>query len=410
MPWLLGTALIHSLAVTDKRGLFRSWTLLLAIMTFSFCLLATFMVRSGVLVSVHSFAADPTRGIFILTFLALTIGGALTLYIWRAPLLRSDAGFDLVSRESFLLFNNILLVVATAVVFGGTMAPLIADALGLGTLSVGAPYFNSMFLLPILPLLALVSIGTFARWKRGALRESRQRIVSSLALAVVLGLALILGIYGDRSFLGPIGVVLALWIVISALVDPIDRLRRGLSISPAVYGMALAHIGLGITTLGITTMESRMLERDVALTPGQQVELGQYGFRFDGVEQVDGPNYTATRATLTVTKGGKPETVLLPERRNYYVQQQSLSEASLGVGWGRDLLATLGEDLGGGSWSLRVQVRPLMRFVWLGSALMALGGFLATLDRRYRRRREAPVDERAAAVAGAVDTARGEPA
>jgi cytochrome c-type biogenesis protein CcmF len=389
MPWLLGTALIHSLAVTDKRGLFRSWTLLLAIMAFSFCLLATFMVRSGVLVSVHSFASDPARGVFILAFLVIVIGGSLALYVWRAPLLRSSAGFDLVSRESFLLFNNILLVVATAVVFGGTMAPFIADILGLGTLSVGPPYFNPMFLVPMLPLLALVSAGSFARWKRGQLGESRQRLLGSFVLALVVGLALILGVYADRSLLGPIGVVLGLWIIFSSLIDPVDRLRRGLSISPAVLGMTLAHIGLGVATIGITTMESRMVERDVALAPGQQVELGRYTFRFESVEQADGPNYGAVRARLVVTRDGKPVTVMLPERRNYYVSEQSLAEASLDVGWRRDLLATLGEELGGGAWSLRLQVRPLMRLLWLGSALMAFGGLLATFDRRYRRRREA---------------------
>jgi cytochrome c-type biogenesis protein CcmF len=387
MPWLLGTALIHSLSVTDKRGLFKSWTLLLAIMTFSFCLLATFMVRSGVLVSVHSFAADPTRGIFILTFLAMTIGGALTLYLWRAPLLRSSAGFDMVSRESFVLFNNILLVISTAVVFGGTMAPLFADMAGLGTLSVGPPYFNLMFLLPILPLLALVSLGTFARWKRGNLGESRKRILSTLVLATVLGLAVTLGFYGDRSLLGPLGVILGLWIIASALVDPIDRLRRGLSLSAAVLGMTLAHIGLGILTTGITVMESDKIERDVALAPGEQVQLGDYTFKFQGTENVDGPNYEAVRANIEVFYKGKPDSILQPERRNYWVQQQSLAEAALGVSWSRDLLATMGESVGGGAWSLRLQVRPLMRLLWLGSALMALGGLLATLDRRYRRER-----------------------
>jgi cytochrome c-type biogenesis protein CcmF len=385
MPWLLGTALIHSLSVTDKRGLFKSWTLLLAIMTFSFCLLATFMVRSGVLVSVHSFAADPTRGIFILTFLALTIGGALTLYLWRAPLLRSAAGFDVVSRESFILFNNILLVIATAVVFGGTMAPIFVDLAGLGTMSVGPPYFNVMFLLPIFPLLALVSAGTFARWKRGNLGESRKRILSTLTLATVLGLAVMLGFYGDRSLLGPLGVILGLWIIASALVDPIDRWRRGLSVSPAVLGMTLAHIGLGILTTGITVMESDKLQRDVALAPGEQVQLGDYTFKFQGTEDVDGPNYEAVRAKIEVFYKGEPDSILLPERRNYWVQQQSLAEAALGVSWSRDLLATMGESVGGGVWSMRLQVRPLMRLLWLGSALMALGGLLATLDKRYRR-------------------------
>ena len=388
MPWLLGTALIHSLAVTDKRGLFKSWTLLLAIMTFSFCLLATFMVRSGVLTSVHSFAADPGRGMFILAFLVLSIGGSLALYIWRAPLLRSSAGFDLVSRESFLLFNNILLVVATAIVFGGTLAPLIADAFGQGALSVGPPYFNAMFLLPMLPLLALVSLGTFSRWKRGQLGQSRRRILGGLAMAVVLGVAFVMGVYGDRSLIGPIGVVLGVWIIISSLFDPVDRLRRGLSLSPSILGMTLAHVGLGVITVGITTMEVTMAERDVALSPGESAIVGEYTFRFEGTEEVDGPNYAATRGRVVATHEGGAETVMFPERRNYFVSGQALAEAALGVSWRRDLLATMGEEMGGGSWSLRLQVRPLMRYVWLGSALMALGGLVATLDKRYRRRRE----------------------
>ncbi len=403
MPWLLGTALIHSLAVTDKRGLFKSWTLLLAILSFSFCLLATFMVRSGVLVSVHSFAADPGRGIFILALLALTIGGALALYIWRAPLLRSQAGFDLSSRESFLLFNNILLVIATGVVFGGTLAPMIADGLGLGTISVGAPYFNPTFLLPMLPLLALVSLGMFAHWKRGGLGGSRRRILGSLALALAVGLAIMLGLYGDRSLLGPLGVVLGLWIIISALIDPVDRLRRGLSLPPAIAGMTLAHVGLGIITVGITTMETRMLERDVAMKPGDSVQLGDYTFRFDEVRDVEGPNYDAKQARVEVLRDGRAEVLLLPERRHYWVQRQSLAEAALGVSWRRDLLTTLGEELGEGAWSVRLQVRPLMRLVWLGSALMALGGLVAAMDRRYRRR------EREAEAASAAAVAQGQP-
>jgi cytochrome c-type biogenesis protein CcmF len=400
MPWLLGTALIHSLAVTDKRGLFKSWTLLLAIITFSFCLLATFMVRSGVLTSVHSFAADPGRGVFILVFLALVVGGALSLYVWRAPLLRSQAGFDLTSRESFLLFNNILLVIATAVVFGGTIAPLLVDALGLGTISVGAPYFNPTFLVPMLPLLALVSLGVFAHWKRGGLAGSRNRIIGTLGGAIVLGVAMMIGVYGDRSLLGPLGVILGFWIILSSLVDPVDRLRRGLSLSPAVLGMTMAHIGLGVLAISITTMESRMIERDVALKPGAQVELGRYTFRFDGVRDIEGPNYASKQATVSVSRDGKPVTVLLPERRNYFVQQQSLAEAALGVSWRRDLLVTLGESLGDGAWSVRLQVRPLMRWLWLGAALMALGGLIATLDKRYRKAIEAR-----AAISAAVQQA-----
>ncbi len=393
MPWLLGTALIHSLAVTDKRGLFKSWTLLLAIMAFSFCLLATFMVRSGVLNSVHSFAADPTRGMFILLALAVVIGGSLSLYIWRAPLLHSPAGFDLVSRESFLLFNNILLVVATAVVFGGTLGPFIADLSGHEAISVGPPYYNSMFLIPMLPLFALVAVGTFSRWKRGQLGESRQRMLGSFVLAVILGLAVTLGIYSDHSVLGPVGVVLGLWIIITALIDPVDRLRRRLSMSAAVIGMTLAHIGLGVTVLGITVMESDRLQRDLSLAPGQEAELGQYVFRMESVEAVDGPNYSAMRARVTVTRDGQPEAVMFPEQRHYSVQVQTLSEAALDVNLRRDLLATLSDPLGGGAWSMRLQVRPLMSFVWLGAFFMACGGFLATLDRRYRRRREVAAEQ-----------------
>src|SRR5690606_9876968 len=260
------------------------------------------------------------------------------------------------------------------VVFGGTLAPLIADAFEQGALSVGPPYFNAMFLLPMLPLLALVSLGTFARWKRGQLEVSRRRLWGGLVLAVVLGLALVMGLYGDRSLLGPIGVVLGVWIILSSLVGPVDRLRRGLSLPPAVLGMALAHIGLGVITVGITVMEVTIVERDVALRPGQEVTLGSYTFRFEGTEEADGPNYAAIRGRVIATHEGGAETELLPERRNYFVSGQALAEAALGVGWRRDLLATLGEELGGGSWSLRLQVRPLMRYVWLGSALMALGG------------------------------------
>ncbi len=280
MPWLLGTALIHSLAVTDKRGLFKSWTLLLAIGAFSFSLLATFLVRSGVLTSVHSFAADPGRGIFILSFLIVMIGGALTLYVWRAPLLRSQAGFDLISREAFLLFNNILLVIATFVIFGGNMAPFLSDIFGLGSLSVGPPYFNPTFLVSMIPLLALVSVGMHARWKRGNLGESRRVLLTTLGVAIVLGAAMAIGIYGLHEVRGPLGIVLGAWIVLSSLVDPVDRIRRGLSLPAAVIGMTVAHIGLGLLTIGITTNESARVERDVALTPGQGVDIGGYHFQF----------------------------------------------------------------------------------------------------------------------------------
>ncbi|MFM1885974.1 MAG: hypothetical protein RL026_1131 [Pseudomonadota bacterium] len=385
MPWLLATALIHSLAVTDKRGLFKSWTLLLAISGFSLSLLGTFLVRSGVLVSVHSFAADPARGIFILVFLVAVIGGALTLYAWRAPLLRSQAGFELSSRESFLLFNNVLLVVAAAVIFGGTMAPMISDALGLGTLSVGPHYFNPSFLVPTLPLLALVAVGMHAGWKRGGLQRVRRPVLASLALAIALGLALCLGAWDLKGVLMPIGIILGLWIAFSALWDPLDRLRRGLSLTPAVLGMAVAHIGLALLTLGVTVVQTATQETDTVLAPGETRTVGAYEFRFEGVETVEGPNYTATQARLAVSRDGEPVAMMLPQKRRYWVQQQAMTEADIAVAWHRDLFAAMGEDVGNGAWSLRLQVRPMIQFIWFGAFVMLAGGVLAATDRRYRR-------------------------
>ena len=276
MPWLVGTALIHSLAVTEKRGLFKSWTLLLAILAFSLSLLGTFLVRSGVLVSVHSFAADPTRGMFILAFLVIVIGGALTLYAWRAPLLRSEAGFEFTARESFLLFNNILLVVAAGAVFAGTMAPLISDALGLGTLSVGRQYFDPVFLLPTLPLLALAAVGIHSSWKKGRLGERRKAILLTLVVGVLVAVVLVLGAWQGAMLLTPIGFALGVWLVLSALVDPLDRWRRGLSLGRSVVGMAIAHAALGLFVISITAVESYTRERDLALA---EEPLGVGGLR-----------------------------------------------------------------------------------------------------------------------------------
>jgi cytochrome c-type biogenesis protein CcmF len=384
MPWLVGTALIHSLAVTDKRGLFKSWTLLLAVAAFSLSLLGTFLLRSGVLVSVHSFAADPRRGIFILVFLIIMIGGALALYAWRAPRMVSQAGFELVSREAFLLFNNILLVIAAAVVFGGTMAPLIAGTLHLGTLSVGPPYFNPSFLVPVLPLLALLSLGIHARWRRGGLRESRRRLIVSFAFAAVLALALVFGVYAHPLPLTPIGAVLGIWIILSSLLDPLDRLRRGIRVPASIVGMAIAHIGLGMFVIGITFVQSNTLERDIALKPGGSVTLAGYNFRFDGVQNIEGPNYEGLRGTVTVTSDGKPVTVLHPEKRRFWVQGSVQTTAAIADGLHRDLLASLGDDVGAGAYSLRFQYRPLIRFVWLGAFIMAMGGVTVVVGRRQR--------------------------
>jgi cytochrome c-type biogenesis protein CcmF len=385
MPWLIATALIHSLAVTEKRGLFKSWTLLLAILAFSLSLLGTFLVRSGVLVSVHSFAADPARGMFILIFLVMIIGGALTLYAWRAPLLRSEAGFEFTSRESFLLFNNILLVVAAAVIFAGTMAPLISDALGLGTLSVGRQYFDPVFLLPTLPLLALAAVGLHSGWKRGRVSDRRAAILWTLLAAVLVTLLLVLGVWEGAKILTPVGFALGVWLILSSLVDPIDRWRRKLTLTPALLGMALAHASLGVFVVSITAVETYTRERDLALAVGEAGQVGEFEYRLIGLSGVEGPNYDALRGEVVVTEGGKPVGVLYPEKRNYWVQRQVMTEAGIDMQWTRDVFVALGEDLGAGRWSVRAQVRPLINYVWFAAVLMALGGIWAACDRRYRR-------------------------
>ncbi len=385
MPWLVATALIHSLAVTEKRGLFKSWTLLLAILGFSLSLLGTFLVRSGVLVSVHSFAADPERGLFILAFLVIIIGGALALYAWRAPLLRSEAGFELTARESFLLFNNILLIVAAAAVFAGTMAPLISDALGLGTLSVGRQYYDPVFLLPTLPLLAFAAVGLHSGWKKGRLGQRKREIIGTLAIALLIAVALVLGAWEGAKVLTPVGFALGVWLLLSALVDPIDRWRRKLTLTPAVLGMALAHASLGVFVVSITAVESYTLERDLALAVGESGKLGNFEYRLVSLEGKEGPNYDALRGEIIVTENGRQVAVLHPEKRNYWVQQQQMTEAGIDMHWTRDVFAALGEDLGAGRWSVRAQVRPLINYVWLAALLMAIGGIIAACDRRYRK-------------------------
>ena len=386
MPWLVGTALIHSLAVTEKRGLFKSWTLLLAILAFSLSLLGTFLVRSGVLVSVHSFAADPERGMFILAFLVLIIGGALTLYAWRAPLLRSAAGFEFTARESFLLFNNILLVIAAAAVFAGTMAPLISDALGLGTLSVGRQYFDPVFLLPTLPLLALAAVGIHSGWKKGRLSDRSRTIWVTMIVSLALMLALVLGAWDGPKLLTPLAFALGIWLVLSALIDPWERWRRGLSLTPAIIGMALAHAALGLFVLSITAVESYTRERDLALAVGEAGTVGEFEYRLVGMETVEGPNYDALRAEVLVYENGDLVGTLHPEKRNYWVQRSVMTEAGIDMQWTRDIFAALGEDLGAGRWSVRAQVRPLINYVWFAAFLMALGGVIAAADRRYRRK------------------------
>jgi cytochrome c-type biogenesis protein CcmF len=402
MPWLMGTALIHSLAVTEKRGLFKSWTLLLAIGAFSLSLLGTFLVRSGVIESVHAFASDPARGLFILIFLALCVGGALVLYAWRAPLFRSNAGFAPVSRESFLLLNNVLLVGATALILLGTLYPMFLDAMNLGKISVGPPYFTVAFLIPMLPMVFLLAPGMHAAWKRASFERTKTILAVALLSAVVLGIAIPVAIYGWRSIVSCVGVIVALWVAISAWVEPVERWRKGHSLSAATLGMCVAHFGLALFILGATTVESYKKEADLSLKPGQSAEVAGFKFTMNKLGEVDGPNYQAIEAEVAITRDGREVTVLHPQKRTYRVQRNAMTEAGIDSGLHRDLFVAMGEPLGDGAWSLRLQYKPMVRFIWLGALVIAIGGFIAVCDRRYRQRATAEVTKPAAGGAEAA--------
>ena len=399
MPWLAGTALIHSLAVTEKRGLFKSWTLLLAVSAFSLSLLGTFLVRSGVLISVHAFATDPARGIFILAFLTAVIGGALALFAWRAPRLKSAAGFEVTSRESFLLFNNALLVVALGLILLGTLYPLFMDALELGKVSVGPPYFDLVFLVPMLPLVALLGVGMHAAWERGRLSRVRTRLIAAVAASAAVAVIVGAAAYGDVRPASTLGFALALWVMLSSLLIPLARLRSRQPLPAAVLGMVVAHFGIGLATLGITGVQSFKVEKDFALGIGDAATIAGYEFRFAALRDVRGPNYAGVEADIVVSRDGAPVTVLKPQKRLYNSGGNPMSEAGIEVGAARDLFAALGDDLGQGRWSLRLQYKPLIRCIWLGAILVAFGGLIAAFDRRYRSRVTAGTQERAVAAA-----------
>ncbi len=386
MPWLAGTALIHCLAVTEKRGLFKSWTLLLAVAAFSLSLLGTFLVRSGVLISVHAFATDPARGAFILAFLAVVIGGALLLYAWRAPRLASSAAFEPTSRESFLLLNNAFLVAALSLILLGTLYPLFMDALELGKVTVGAPWFNLMFLVPMLPLVALLGVGMHAAWKRGLLGTMKARLWTTAACAVCGAILIGAAAYADLRPMTTIGFALALWVMLSALLIPLARLRARQTLPAAVIGMVIAHFGVGLTTLGITGVQSFKVEKDFALAVGEAASIGGYEFRFAALRDARGPNFTGVEAEFVVSRAGDEIAVLRPQKRLYNSGGNPMTEAGIQVGPARDLFAALGDDLGQGRWSVRLQYKPLIRYIWLGAILIALGGAIAALDRRYRVR------------------------
>jgi cytochrome c-type biogenesis protein CcmF len=402
MPWLIATALIHSLAVTEKRGLFKSWTLLLAITGFSLSVLGTFLVRSGIIESVHAFASDPERGRFILIFLGLCVGTALTLYAWRAPLFKSNAGFAPVSRESFLLLNNVLLVAATLLILLGTLYPMFLDLFNLGRISVGPPYFNVAFLIPMLPLILLIAPGMHAEWKKASFDRLGRLIAILGVAALVLGITVPTLVYGWHSVLTVVGIAIALWIAFSSLIEPVQRWRKGHSLSASMLGMCVAHFGLALFVLGATTVESWSEQVDLSLRPGQSAQLGEHTFAMTRVRDVQGPNYDAVEAEVVISKSGKQVAVVHPQKRIYRVQRMPMTEAGIANDWNRHLLVSMGDPLGDDAWSVRLQYKPMVRFIWMGAFVMAFGGLVAMLDRRYRQRVMANEPKAAAAEPSTV--------
>lgn len=389
MPWLVGTALIHSLAVTEKRGVFKSWTVLLAIAAFSLSLLGTFLVRSGVLTSVHAFATDPERGVFILAFLLLVVGGSLTLFALRAPVVKSQISFGLWSRETLLLVNNLLLVVATSMILLGTLYPLLLDALSNTKLSVGPPYFNAMFLPLVGALMLALSVGVLVRWKDTPVKWLIGMLTPVLITSAVLG-GLGSMLFGDFHWAVLAVSMLAAWVVTAGVRDILDKTRhKGLlkgmrSLAPSYWGMQLAHFGLVMCALGVVLTSQQSDERDLRLAPGESLQLGGYSFVFDGAKHFDGPNFTSDKGTIRVFDGDKQIATLHPEKRLYTVQQMPMTEAGIDAGFTRDLYVALGEPLENGAWAVRVHIKPFVRWIWLGALLMSLGGVLSVTDKRYR--------------------------
>jgi len=406
MPWLVGTALIHSLAVTEKRGALKSWTLLLAITAFSLSLLGTFLVRSGVLTSVHAFATDPRRGIFILVLLALVIGASLILFAARAPRVAAGGEFDLVSRETLLLSNNVLLTVACGTVLLGTLYPLAIDALGLGKISVGPPYFNSVFVPLMVPLLFLVALGPQASWRSADLAELAHRMKYAFLFAIAGGLLLPFAMGGFEPLVA-LSMFLVLWIAASAWLQVRARIApagpgmrsRGAALlrQPRRYwGMHLAHLGLAVFVVGVALSRGYESEKEVRMAPGDVLTLGDYSLRMLGVREAPGPNYNAVVGDIELLRDGKLLKILQPEKRQYFSSQMAFTEAAIDPGLTRDVYVAIGEPLGGGAWSVRAHVKPFVDWIWGGCLLMALGGLLALSDRRYR------VKARVQAAAGAL--------
>jgi cytochrome c-type biogenesis protein CcmF len=386
MPWLVGLALVHSQAVAEKRGSFRGWTLLLAIAAFSLSLLGTFLVRSGVLTSVHAFASDPERGLFILAFLSIVVGGSLLLYAWRAPRDDKGAPFAAASRETLLLVNNLLLSAAAAMILIGTLYPLLAEALELGRISVGPPYFRLLFTLLMAPLVLLVPFGPLTRWQREQ-PSTPMRWLLPWAVLALLGGALAFGAWNAATWRTVAAVVAVIWLGFGTIRFVWQRVVVSKQkLTAEMVGMVLAHFGLALFFYGVLVTESTSIEKDVAAKPGQTFELRGYDFRFEGVEMVPGPNYRAERGHVQVSRNGVPVAKMAPEKRGYASGGQIMTEADINGALHRDLYVALGESLGSdGSWALRLYVKPWIRLIWLGALLMALGGFAVVFDRRFRR-------------------------
>jgi cytochrome c-type biogenesis protein CcmF len=389
LPWLVGTALIHSLAVTEKRGAFRSWTVLLAIFAFSFSLLGTFLVRSGVLTSVHAFATDPKRGVYILGFLVAVIGSSLVLFALRAPKVGLGGRFGAVSRESMLLVNNVLLAVAAAAVLLGTLYPLLLDALSLGKISVGPPYFEKVFVPLIAPAVFLMGIGPLARWREQPLPDLLQRLRWAAASA---GVGLAVSLATGASLFGAFGVLLAVWVGATTLLAVRERvphahlpvMQRLARIPRAEWGMLVAHLGIGVFIFGVTMVKTFEAEQDVRMEAGDVAHLGGYSFVLQDFAEYTGPNYVGLRATIQVSRDGRPVDTMYPEKRLYKAQGMPMTEAAIDAGFTRDVYVSLGEAVSETAWAVRLQVKPFINWIWGGTLLMALGGLLAATDRRYR--------------------------
>jgi cytochrome c-type biogenesis protein CcmF len=394
ITWLLGTALMHSLAVTEKRGVFKSWTVLLAILAFAGSLLGTFITRSGLLTSVHAFASDPTRGVFILGFIALTVGGSLALYALRAPLIKAESNFGVVSREVALLANNILLVVASASILLGTLFPMVYQAITDNLISIGPPYFNAIFVPLAVVLVMILGIGPISRWKNTSLAYLRRQLTRVAIASVALGIVLPLVVTLEFSLAVTVGLSLALWIVFAMAKDLFNKVSnkgnrwKALLRLPAGYlGMQLAHFGIAVMVVGVCLTANFSMEKSVLLAPGETIDLGIYDFQFNGTEPVSGPNYVGEEATLLVNRNGEFLRELHPEKRLYIASSSPSTEMAIDSGFFRDLFVTLGESREGGAWSMTLYVKPFVRWIWLGAIFMMIGGVTAASDRRYRRLR-----------------------